>query len=484
MAFLTGRHRFGPRSTALTLLAAVCLTSAAGPASAPATRPADAPVTTTPAAPATRPATGPTTGPSAAELEARALARKLVDSGWRERERVTGELVRMGEDARATLNDLVRTAPGGDVRDAALRALRLIDENRQTGPTFVTLRLKDVPAPQAFAELFRQAGLEMKAYPDNMWEHGTWNKVTIDLERQPFWVAMREVGKQTGVELREVNNQMRLMQGGGQMDGPFAVHGPFMIVANQITRTQVINLGAGGQRAPSDDNFGVQLSAYAEPKLRVVRSAGGVKLEEVVDDKGNSLLPPATHPNEGGYYGGGEGVWTLYARLQYPEAKAAGSRIRKLRGSTAFTVQTKSQRIEVGDLFNMKDNAQVVGGTRVVFKDFKKQGEGSGLWHLRLTIARGNAAAPGDVADALQSTVYTRLKVLDAKGRPLDHRGYSSTGRNEETEMTLHFGQGHAFADGQDQPSGDPVKLVWEVPTETRDVTVPFEFTDLPLPGP
>ena len=60
-------------------------------------------------------------------------------------------------------------------------------------PTFVTLRLKDVPARQAFAELFRQAGLEPKTYPQIMWERGAWNKVTLELERQPFWVAMREV---------------------------------------------------------------------------------------------------------------------------------------------------------------------------------------------------------------------------------------------------------------------------------------------------
>jgi hypothetical protein len=29
---------------------------------------------------------------------------------------------------------------------------------------------------------------------------------------------------------------------------------------------------------------------------------------------------------------------------------------------------------------------------------------------------------------------------------------------------------------------GKPVKLVWEIPTQTRDVPVTFEFKDLPLP--
>src|SRR5687767_16030436 len=64
----------------------------AAPEVAPASRPASRP-TSRPAA-ATQPATAPTAG----QLEARALARKLADAGWRERERVTGDLVRMGED--------------------------------------------------------------------------------------------------------------------------------------------------------------------------------------------------------------------------------------------------------------------------------------------------------------------------------------------------------------------------------------------------
>ena len=30
--------------------------------------------------------------------------------------------------------------------------------------------------------------------------------------------------------------------------------------------------------------------------------------------------------------------------------------------------------------------------------------------------------------------------------------------------------------------AGEPVKLLWEVPVETKEIAVPFEFTDLPLP--
>ena len=30
--------------------------------------------------------------------------------------------------------------------------------------------------------------------------------------------------------------------------------------------------------------------------------------------------------------------------------------------------------------------------------------------------------------------------------------------------------------------AGAPVKLIWEVPTETAEVEAPFEFVDVPLP--
>ena len=63
--------------------------------------------------------------------------------------------------------------------------------------------------------------------------------------------------------------------------------------------------------ARTDETFNIQLTAYAEPKLTVLKVGNGVELEEVVDDKGNSLIPMPDHAaaiaRRGMYYGGNSG---------------------------------------------------------------------------------------------------------------------------------------------------------------------------------
>jgi hypothetical protein len=79
----------------------------------------------------------------------------------------------------------------------------------------------------------------------------------------------------------------------------------------------------------------------------------------------------------------------------------------------------------------------------------------------------------------MQNSIHTRLRVLDAAGGTWDSRGWSTTSNNNELSMEITYMRGNG-PDGR--PTGDPVKLEWEIPTETRDLTIPFEYTDLPLP--
>jgi hypothetical protein len=43
--------------------------------------------------------------------------------------------------------------------------------------------------------------------------------------------------------------------------------------------------------------------------------------------------------------------------------------------------------------------------------------------------------------------------------------------------ITLTFGR-ESWAGG----AGEPARLIWEMPLETGEIEVPFEFSDLPLP--
>jgi hypothetical protein len=329
------------------------------------------------------------------------------------------------------------------------------------------MHFKDAEPKAVFAELSRQCYAELKPFPDNLWEMPGGSKVTIDIDHQPFWTAMKQITDKTGIDLQQYNEGSRLMRGGFRMNSPYTtVRGPFLVLATQVDYSQTVMLANGGG---ANANFALHLVAYSEPKIQVLSSTSAVKLEEAVDDAGNSLMPIG--PDNRGYYGGSGGTWNLYAQLHHPDHP--GQKIARIRGSAKFVIQTKSQKIEI-PAASIKETAQVIGDMPVVIHDLKKNGE---IWELRLSAtpdALGNRWAQ------LQQSVQSRLQIVDAQGQPLDHRGMSSRGGTNGIEFTIMFSPSNRPNDNR--ASTDPKKLLWEVPTGTKEISVPFDFKDVPMP--
>ena len=188
------------------------------------------------------------------------------------------------------------------------------------------------------------------------------------------------------------------------------------------------------------------------------------------------MLPPARPANGADDFSGsvyaGEGNYALFATLKYP-ATNPGKRIVRLRGSAAFAVQVASEKLDV-PVKALSATSRTVKGVKVSFGELTKVGEG---WQLKVT-----ASTPEGSPDwqEIQASLVPRLRVLDAAGQPLDQHGFESDGDATSVKLTMTFGQSHRPEDGRQ--SGDPVRLAWEIPTRTRQITVPFEFKDLKLP--
>lgn len=424
----------------------------------------------------------------AVEGEVRKLLAGFADDNSRVRQRAEDAIVELGTPAKPVIENVLTTPEADDVevRTRLESALRRIESNRLTGTSYVTLSLKDATPADAFSELSKQAMAPIRPYPDDLWNQVNWSNITLDVQRKPFWAAAQELAAKAGVGLQASNDGLRIVRAPGQIGGPSIIHGAFLVVATQVNRTQTIVLGdnAAGQAARPPivrgrtNEFGVHLLVLPEPKLSVVRVNSGVKLEQAVDEKGNDLAPPAGAGGHG-YASGMAGAWNVYARLNYPAAPgAAGQSIARLAGTVTFVVQTKSQKIEIPDPLALKDAFRVVGGSRVTFHGMTKTGE---RYELKVSLTPdGNAGAGADGSRAMSSlfqSMQFRLRVLNAAGEPLDRRGLSSEGNGRETRVTLHFASPRGAA-----PGGDPVRLEWDVPTETKEVDVPFEFKDLPMP--
>jgi hypothetical protein len=207
-------------------------------------------------------------------------------------------------------------------------------------------------------------------------------KISIDADRQPFWEVMRNLCRQTSLELTEVDGKMLITQdgGGSRITSRHAtVAGAFLIVPNQATLGRSVTYDADDP--PVQEDFSLQLGAFPEPKLKVLRVSQGLKLQEAVDEKGNSLLPEPAAGNKGGIvedidFSGpevGDGSFMLSIQLKRP--KQPGTRLVRLRGTVGFRMQVESQVIEIKDLKSLKDASRTVNGVRVVFHDLKKEQE-------------------------------------------------------------------------------------------------------------
>jgi len=428
-------------------------------ASAQSTRPADPPIAET---------SPPATQPSSQPVDLHALAKDLSSPNWQVRRTARETFIRLGYEAKPTLEQIVQNAQDEEARHQAQEALALIEENVRLGPSYITLHVKDAKPEEVFAEISKQCHTSLTPYPENLWSQGNFKPLTLDVDRKPFWEVMPSLCQHYGVDFTQFQTGLRIMRTGmNRLQGITEVDGPFLVVANQITYTRTRSLVAG---RGENSSFSMSLFVYPEPKITLMHGITNLKLIEAVDDHGNSLLPPVNGRSvtSGGF---GAGAAQLYAPLIYPRHNP-GTKIARFRANASFNVQTKSQQIQIADLMKMKDHHESLKSMDVTFKEVTQKND---VYELKLVIYTSPLAPPE--FRNIYEQVQNNLHLLDDRGQELQHRGMSSSpvqqGAEAGLEITLQF--------GINMPGRPPEKLVWDVPTEFKEIIVPIHFNDIPL---
>ena len=258
-------------------------------------------------------------------------------------------------------------------------------------------------------------------------------------------------------------------------------------------------------------NFGI--SAFSDPKIEARELT--VEVLQATDELGNDLRVPLTAQNRdrslsGGNYGG---VSTSIALALQSKPKM-GKKLVKLRGNLRFLITTKFQHWETTALQTpVNGNIWQNGGEfQTQFSGVKKDAAGNGDWSLTLTAqSRGDHLRRLWNTRDLQSFIFSgwKMSLTDDKGQNfrISPRGgfFSlSMGANQpakplspdlsplppdisdwkyEGKANFSFAAPRNF--GSDAPEikmGQPVKLSIDYPAEQREIVVPFEFDNLPLP--
>jgi hypothetical protein len=291
---------------------------------------------------------------------------------------------------------------------------------------------------------------------------------------------------QTGLEVTGISRHSReiglgLIRGNlDWADKPTVYSGPLMIRANRLVRVSTAHL-----KRPVDvsEEFNISLVAFAEPKLKVLDYSSALKLLEVVDEKGNSLIPPAdrnVQANADVFGNAREGYtshWEIGASLHHP--KHSGNRIARFKAATTLVVQTASAALEM-PLAGSNEVTRNVGPLRVTVAHLDPT-------RCDLTVYRDGRDDQEWFGVRMQLNA-SEAKLLDDKDRVVA-RSQSSMDADESPdsqrmELRLRFvkeGLDEAKDRGK-KGTSEGSKLVWTFPTQTRELTVPFEFRDLPIP--
>lgn len=357
------------------------------------------------------------------------------------------------------------------------------------GASNITLPRTETTAQEAFDALLRQIGQPMERTSSL----GRDLKITPQIENKPFWKAVFELQKATG---------LGLFRGGSSSRGPFRYSlvyarrvggleqetGPFLAVLKGATRTktqisrvdfdQPTGKEAPRQAANAGGSDEVKLNGeiFLDPKIPLVSGTPQLEIIEAKDENGAAFLPAGSLMRGGDY--------TVPFTITKPlnDGAPLPRKIASLKvGYRAFVVmdpQTLSW-----------DDANAAVGQ----KKAGARGAEAETYQVMEAVLRAGAYVVKLRADRLtdgvedrdvMDTLFQNVKLVDGAGKewpgnagPIGARsGVSNPAKVRAFEATVGFGRGETLT--------GPFKLVWTVPGAFAPVNATFEWKDVPLPTP
>jgi hypothetical protein len=412
----------------------------------------------------TTPTTSPTTSPATTQAAASngedfdALVKRLGSTDWKERQLAEQGIVKMGTAVVPRVEELGKKSADPEVQQRAKAIVRQIAMASLTEPTLVTLKFKNAPAGEVYADLFKQVGAQIELWPPNLFAAGARPipAVTIDVNKVPFWEAISKLEAQTGLFPRSMGDQMRLSERrmGGINNGrkrEVCVTGPFMVT--------------------TDDTFPMltEIKVFVEPRVRMIGHAAEPKIEEVTDEKGNPVALD-------GFGRGGRmpqqmvaAIAARGARMEQSGGSAFSMRLMRpipaggsVRGSLKVSVMTEDQTIEIADVAKASNVDRVIDGRRILLSTTKIEPSD---WYITLAVYDTNPPTPG--------LSGMRLDILDTNGRPLKFGGMRGMSSSSKAFVLCN-------ACVQGPNDGPPATLRMLLPKKSREIDVPFEFGGKP----
>ena len=429
------------------------------------------------------PASQPTTQPDPQRVDA--LVAQLGDDDAKVRARASDELTALGDGVEAQLRSAQARVTDPQIQTALDTILFNIQHARESGPTLVTMKRAAAPLADVLDGLAKQGSIEFGSDVNSLVADSAQEAIDVDFQRTPLWQALLDVCGRSGLAFRSIEGNRVLLDRieKGSVPTPTAASGPFLVTIARVEVNVSKAVNFGGPKpmnlrtnAAAAPPCRLYLFAWSEPRLRTVRWSvdGADAIAECVTDTGESLNAIA-----GMRFVGGAGRVNSRSETQLilsaPEKPAA--RIARLKLNARFVIQGGVEQLELDNPLALKDHAAEVAGLSVLIKGVNKVTEDQ--YSYELVIRRGGRS-PADWQLIMGMLMQYPCKLVDAQGNALSQRSMSTNSAGDGITQTTTVSRAGFGAAGL--KIGEPVKLLWELPSDLEQRVVPLEFRDIPLP--
>jgi hypothetical protein len=340
----------------------------------------------------------------------------------------------------------------------------------------ITMHLESAPTTEVLAELAKLTGVQITVWPENLWEQYKHNhdgppaSISVDADNKSFWQVMQQISEASKLSPFAMGAEsvitMQFNQSPGGLFGkrPTSIGPSATITANSLERQHTVNLDS--ETVEPTRRCGVNLTAYVDPRLRMIKYHSQPTVETATDENGTILTGAAGNSAQ---MQATQSKWqlpNLFLPLDYDPA--VSKKLAVLKGSVHVSVASEIEKLEITDLPAASGMQKDVAGRTITIEEVKDENNSVSV---ELKITRGDV--PKEQFRELTNDIFQAVDLRSADGKRRNNSGGGGGGDDEIN---------YSFSASYSNEAEKAVALVWEIPTKIEEVELPFEFKDLPLP--
>ncbi|WP_152049864.1 hypothetical protein [Tautonia marina] len=399
------------------------------------------------------------------------LVEQLGEEGTETRDNAEQALTKLGARILPLLPDPAEVDEA-DLRDRLARirsALEVASTENVSEASRITIQGDGIRLSEVLRELQRQSGNRISDLRELYGQDATNPALDLQINDLPFLEAFDLIAEKAGLEPvfytgdgtigLLTQGAMEYGEGEGTGSAPTIYTGPFRVSLNQIAAQHDLTTGARSTNA--------QVMVVWEPRLRPMLMNLDVSNVEIVDDRGQEVMPSVSEEAGTVVLRPENPTAELNLNMASPDRKA--QQIDRLKVRATLTVPSGNEvfRLDLGTPTPSQEQGDVtVSVGRVEVDGF--------VWKVDVRVTyEGQSEA---FETYRQGLFNNRLWLQRPDGSRFEQNG----GFNQIGASANSMAFQYLFVDAPGKPSD--YQLVYETPGAVLELPLEFEFTDVPLP--